>query len=78
MSATPDGGAAKPVMYERQTEVLTPEQVAAELQVTKRTAITLCTSGKLQAFHVGRYWRIPRVSLERYIAMAVSNGRQAA
>ena len=60
------------------TEVLSPEQVADELQVTKRSVVALCTSGKLQAFHVGRYWRIPRLSLERYINEAVSRGRDAA
>ena len=60
------------------TEILTPEQVADELHVTRRTIVGLCTGGKLQAFRVGRYWRVPRISVERYIAEAVGRASDAA
>lgn len=48
-------------------EVLTPDEVAKLLRVSKRTVERLCQSGKLRAIRVGRLWRIPRSSLEEFL-----------
>lgn len=37
---------------------LTPKQLAAELDVTERTAVRFCNNGLVPAFKVGGRWRI--------------------
>ena len=45
-------------------EVLTPEQAADYLQVSRETIYRYIHRGQLTAFKLGRVYRIPRNSLE--------------
>jgi excisionase family DNA binding protein len=41
-------------------EVLTPDEVAAHLDIPRKTVVALCADGRLVgAFKPGRRWRIP-------------------
>jgi len=46
-------------------EILTVREVAAYLKLSRTTIWRWCNEGKLQAFKVGRGWRIHRSELER-------------
>src|SRR5215217_2085577 len=49
---------------ERHADILTPDQVARELQVDRETVYRYIRSGKLSASRLGRSYRIPRQSIE--------------
>ena len=46
-------------------EILTVREVAEYLKLSRTTIWRWCHEGKLQAFKVGRSWRIHRSELER-------------
>ena len=46
-------------------EILTVREVAEYLKLSRTTVWRWCHAGKLQAFKVGRSWRIHRSELER-------------
>ena len=46
-------------------EILTVREVAEYLKLSRTTIWRWCNEGKLQAFKVGRSWRIHRSELER-------------
>ena len=48
-------------------EVLTVEEVASYLKVSKGTVRRWCLKGKLPAFKIEREWRIYKKGLERVI-----------
>ena len=48
-------------------EIMTVEEVAAYLKVSKNTVRRWCVKGKLPAFKIEREWRIYREDLERVI-----------
>ena len=48
-------------------EIYTLNEVGEILQVTKRSLYNWIKSGKLEAFHVGREWRVSKESLERFM-----------
>lgn len=48
-------------------QVLTVDEVAAELRVSPQTVRKLIDNGELKAFRVGGQWRIKRKDLDRYI-----------
>lgn len=52
------------VRSEATREILTPEQVAAYLQINKETVYRYIREGKLVASKLGRAYRIPRSSVE--------------
>ena len=45
-------------MQNRRNRYLTPKQLAAELDVSERTAYRFCESGLVPAYKVGGSWRI--------------------
>ena len=47
--------------------ILTPEDVMEELCIGKNAVYKLLASGELKGFRVGRKWKIPRKSLDKYI-----------
>lgn len=53
---------------------LTPEEVADELRLHKRTVYNLLRSGELKGAKVGRVWRINRADLEAYLDPNGRNG----
>lgn len=48
-------------------EMMTPEQVAAYLQLTKDTIYRLIRHKKLAATRIGRSYRVPRDDLEAFL-----------
>jgi len=47
--------------------VLTLEELARVLRVSRKTAEKLVHTGKIRAVKVGRVWRIPRSALEEFL-----------
>lgn len=50
-----------------QIRLYTPEEVAAILQVTRRTVYSYIKAGRLSALKIGRNVRIPEDRLEQFI-----------
>ena len=48
--------------------VLTLDEVAAYLRVSKKTVYKIAKSGALRAFKAGKHWRVERVELGTWIA----------
>ena len=46
-------------------EVLTVQEVATYLKVSRSTVWRWCKNGKLPAFRIGREWRIHREALDK-------------
>lgn len=47
--------------------LITVEELCEELMIGKNAAYQLLKSGKIKCFRIGRIWKIPRDSLEKYI-----------
>jgi excisionase family DNA binding protein len=52
---------------EQRREIFTPEQAAEFLQVDRETVYRYIRQGKLVASKIGRTYRIPRGSIERFL-----------
>ena len=48
-------------------ELITVEELCEILMVGKNTAYKLLSTGVLKAFRINRVWKIPRVSVIKYI-----------
>jgi len=48
--------------------VLTTEEAAAYLRVSKATILRWCNTGKLPAFRIGRAWRINVAELDKIMS----------
>lgn len=48
-------------------ELITVEELCEILMVGKNTAYKLLSTGELKAFRINRVWKIPRVSVLKYI-----------
>ena len=48
-------------------EILTAQEVADYLRVSRATVWRWCSEGELKAFKAGRSWRIRRSELERFV-----------
>jgi len=48
-------------------EILTVQEVAEYLRLSRATIWRWCNEGKLQAFKVGRGWRIHRSEVQRLV-----------
>lgn len=61
------------------TTWLSPEEVATELRVSRRTAYNWIRGGKLKAVRVGHLWRVDRLDLQVFVqsgAPSRAGGRQ--
>ena len=47
--------------------MLTPEEVAESLRITRQTVYSLIKAGDLSARKIGGQWRIPRSELDRLV-----------
>lgn len=54
--------------HDTHQRVLTIQQVADELQVSRRTVYTLISKGDLQSIKVGHSRRVPRSVLDEFIS----------
>lgn len=57
-----------------QGEILTVQEVAGYLKVSKATVWRWCNEGKLTAFKAGRSWRIRRHEVEKLVGQGVGVG----
>jgi len=48
-------------------EILTPEEAAAYLKVSRYTVLRWCRQGRLPAFQIGRGWRVRKERLDQLI-----------
>lgn len=55
-------------------EILTVQEVADYLKVSRTTVWRWCNAGKLLGFKVGRGWRIHRSELERIVEQSLGDG----
>ena len=51
-----------------QEALLTPSEAAAYLKVSVETVWRWCRRGTLPAVKIGKYWRVDKKELERFIA----------
>ncbi|MCY4122428.1 MAG: helix-turn-helix domain-containing protein [Acidobacteria bacterium] len=59
-------------------EILTPDEVAAYLKISKKTVYKIVRSGALPAFKAGKHWRVRRADLGAWIARrSTESGSQA-
>lgn len=54
-------------------ELLTIEEVASVLRVSKMTVYRKVHSGELESVHFGRSFRVPASAVERYLAAATGS-----
>ena len=54
-------------MFENPYDILSPQEAMDELRIGKNSIYDLLNSGKLKGFKVGRNWKIPRKSIDKYI-----------
>lgn len=47
--------------------ILTVQEVATYLKVSRSTVWRWCNQGKLLAFKAGHGWRVPREAVERFV-----------
>ena len=47
--------------------LITVDELCEALMIGKNAAYNLLTVGKIKSFRLGRIWKIPRSSLDRYI-----------
>lgn len=58
-------------------DVLTVDEIARYLRVSRTTICRWCVQGRLPAFRIGRGWRVQREDLEQYIKHAMAGGELA-
>lgn len=60
-------------------DILTLQEVAAYLKVSRTTVWRWCNEGTLSAFKAGKGWRVHRFDLERFLGYRISkiNGGEA-
>ena len=54
-------------MFEQYPDILTVEEACDALRMGYNAVYDLLNEGKLKAYKNGRVWRIPKISLEKYI-----------
>lgn len=55
-------------MFEQYPDILSVEEACEALRVGYNAMYELLNSSKVKAFKNGRVWRIPKVSLQEYVA----------
>jgi excisionase family DNA binding protein len=58
-------------------EILTLEEVASYLRLSRKTAYRMARSGELPAFKASNHWRIRRPELETWIQQRTKSGYSA-
>jgi len=57
-----------------ENEVLTLEEVAEYLRLSKKTVYKMARSGELPAFKAGNHWRLKRPALDAWIGQRTGAG----
>lgn len=56
-------------MENTQNELISLDELCNILKTGKNTAYTLMRTGELEAFKIGRVWKIPLASVRKYIKL---------
>ena len=54
-------------MLEQYEDILTTEEACEALRVGHNTLYDLLNSGELKGYRNGRIWKIPKISIQKYI-----------
>ncbi|MBQ8238963.1 MAG: helix-turn-helix domain-containing protein [Oscillospiraceae bacterium] len=54
-------------MLEEYADILTVEEACEALRVGHNAMYELLNSGKLHAYKNGRVWRIPKISIQKFV-----------
>jgi len=54
-------------------EILTLDEVAQYLKISKKTVYKIVNSGDLRAFKAGKHWRVRRAELGAWIAQQIES-----
>ncbi len=57
-------------------DIMKLEEVMHYLDIGKNTLYGLLKSGKLDAFKIGKVWKIPRKSVEEYVNKSLQSSKQ--
>ena len=55
------------LVMDRKRRLLTPEEIAEELQIPKSTIYKLCSEGEIPAAKIGKHWRFDRSRLDAWL-----------
>ncbi len=58
-------------------DIMKLEEVMQYLDIGKNTLYRLLKSGELNAFKIGKVWKIPKKSVEEYINKSLSDNSKA-
>lgn len=61
-------------MEPAKNKLLTPDEVAEELQIPKSTIYKLCSDGEIPAAKIGKHWRFDRDRLNAWLEARFSAG----
>ncbi len=54
-------------MLNNTKDILTLKELQELLHIGKNTALRLVQSGEIEAFRVGKQWRVPKESVAKYV-----------
>ena len=54
-------------MENEYTDLITVDELCEELMIGRNAAYSLLASNQIKGFRIGRIWKIPRESIQRYI-----------
>lgn len=63
-------------MFDNDYDILTLQEMAEELQIGLNYAYALLKTKRIDAFRVGRSWRIPRASIKKYINQSILENQE--
>lgn len=55
------------MLFENLPDILTFEEARSALRIGKNTLLELLWNREINAFKIGRCWKIPRISLVHYV-----------
>lgn len=56
-------------MLEKDSELITIDELCDALMIGRNTAYRLLNSGCLKAFRIGRCWKIPKAALDEFLRL---------
>lgn len=54
-------------MFNEYSDLINVDELCEILSIGKNTAYEILNSGEINAFKTGRIWKIPKLSVEKYI-----------
>lgn len=55
------------IIFKEFEDLITIDDLCSMLSIGTNAAYTLLKSNKINAFRIGRVWKIPRISVEKYV-----------